>query len=236
MTIRTSLHLRLLAAVACVLLVSVASFAVSARALPLTAASFQAPVANQDATSLGNDAVIGWQFTTNADISVTRLGYYGHFGHLNNPHDVGIFDNAGTLLGSGIIPSGGGPLTNQFKYVDLASPISLLAHQTFQIGALSLSNSDVFAVRADNNNFTVDPLLTYVRPLWKINVNTLQNPNEIPPGEPSFGTKGLFGPNFQFEATAAVPEPAAAVLLVIGLLVLAGSCWLPRRGKRQQLG
>lgn len=33
-----------------------------------------------------------------------------------------------------------------------------------------------------------------------------------------------------------VPEPAAAVLLAIGLLVLAGSRWLPSRGARQQLG
>jgi hypothetical protein len=34
----------------------------------------------------------------------------------------------------------------------------------------------------------------------------------------------------------AVPEPAAEVLLAIGLLALAGSRWLPRRGERQQLG
>ena len=33
-----------------------------------------------------------------------------------------------------------------------------------------------------------------------------------------------------------VPEPAAAVLLAIGLLVLAGSRWLPSRRERQQLG
>jgi len=33
-----------------------------------------------------------------------------------------------------------------------------------------------------------------------------------------------------------VPEPAAAVLLAIGLLALACSRWLPGRGDRQQLG
>lgn len=34
----------------------------------------------------------------------------------------------------------------------------------------------------------------------------------------------------------AVPEPAAIILLATGLLVLAGSRWLPRRGAWQQLG
>ena len=38
------------------------------------------------------------------------------------------------------------------------------------------------------------------------------------------------------EASGNVPEPAAAVLLTTGLLVLAGSRWLPVRGARQQLG
>lgn len=33
-----------------------------------------------------------------------------------------------------------------------------------------------------------------------------------------------------------VPEPSALLLLAIGLLALAGSRWLPRRGVRQQLG
>lgn len=33
-----------------------------------------------------------------------------------------------------------------------------------------------------------------------------------------------------------VPEPASAILLAAGLLVLAGLRWLPRRGEQQQLG
>jgi hypothetical protein len=40
---------------------------------------------------------------------------------------------------------------------------------------------------------------------------------------------------FKLEQSGQVPEPAAAVLLAIGLLVLAGSRWLPVRRERQQL-
>jgi hypothetical protein len=38
------------------------------------------------------------------------------------------------------------------------------------------------------------------------------------------------------EVGGAVPEPAVSILLAIGLLVLAGSRWLPGRRERQQLG
>lgn len=53
---------------------------------------------------------------------------------------------------------------------------------------------------------------------------------------PGAGDGPVRGPGTISVVSAQVPEPAAAVLLAISLLALAGSRWLPRQSERQQLG
>lgn len=153
-------------------------------------------------TTSGNDDTIGWEFTTNTAVTVTRLGFFdsGQDGLLT-PHDVGIFDNSGTLLRSAIVPSGiAGPLINQFRYVAIA-PLALAAGSTFRIGAYlpassgGLGADDLFVQVTVP---TTDPAITYQTGRFAGNTGGLAFPTT------SLGSARFIGPNF--EILAAEPQ------------------------------
>ena len=92
---------------------------------------------------------VGITFNVGAfDLLVTALGFYdgpdsatansnSTFGDgLFESHQVGIFDSSNTLLTVGVtIPSGtGATLLNDFRYVTLGTPLTLLAGQTYTTG------------------------------------------------------------------------------------------------------
>jgi hypothetical protein len=180
------------------------------------------------------DAVIGWEFTTNTEITVTKLGWFdftfaplGGQPGLDLAHTVGIFTPGGQLLVSGTVSAGtaspaeGPPVTNTagqetgvFRYVPVA-PTALSAGQTYIIAGTSPSAFlDAFALGFPLSDLTTDPALTFVRGrLSPGSTATLR----LPDVDPAPNGRN-FGPNFQFVGGAqVVPEPS-----VLGLALFAG--------------
>ena len=166
-----------------------------------------------DATSVPN-FVHGWQFTTNADISVTALGFFDDAQNgLTEAHDVGIFSAAGTLLASATVPSGvAAPLVNQFRYVAIA-PLLLTSGQTFRIGAVYNSGADLLVITA--TGLAVDPAITKSPLRFVINSATLADPTQTSAGN------GSFGPNFDFVlAATGAPEINGLSSVALGFTCL----------------
>jgi len=72
---------------------------------PAAAASFTAVDFSAPTTNLPNGAwSLGFQFTTEKTVNVTALGFYDDLQDgLTQSHEVGIFDDIGTLLVKGIV-------------------------------------------------------------------------------------------------------------------------------------
>ncbi len=141
-----------------------------------------------------NPATIGWTFTLGSDITVTSLGLYdsGEDG-LANAHDIGIWNNSGTLLTSTTIPSGTSATLNAgYRYVSI-TPVVLSAGQTYVVGA--------FYPVGSGDKFIYNSSQTYASPI------TFGQSRQTalfgsPPSSLSFPglhaslDQGLFGPNF----------------------------------------
>ena len=89
--------------------------------------------------------MVGWSFTTDADVSVTALGVAdlpngGGFvpsDGLADAHPVGIWNAAQQLVAYANVPAGtAAALVHNFRYVALPTPVTLGAGQTYVIGAL----------------------------------------------------------------------------------------------------
>ena len=174
------------------------------------------------AITVPNNVNIGWAFTVNSPLSVTSLGVFdsGQDG-LTNAYQVGIFSNVGgTLLAATTVLAGtADPLTNQFRYANLTTPLGLRPGQAYVIGMLDLAHSTDDQVENATGFFT-DPNVNYVEPRALQN-NAFRDPTVVQGAL----SPGLFGPNFQ--SVLALPEPGGAVLL----LGLAGAIFLSRKRK-----
>lgn len=153
---------------------------------------------------------LGFQFSTNSAITVTSLGVFdSDQDGLNEQHPIGLWDDAGTLLASAIVPDGSsGMLVNQFRYVSIA-PILLNSGGVYRIGALD-NGVDPLIGPGAATDFVTDMAISFLGNSF-IMGGTLTDP-------PLGGTNpAFFGPNFLFR-TAAVPAPGVLGLLGTGLL------------------
>jgi len=160
----------------------------------------------------GPTITLGYSFTVNsAQINVTDLGFLDtNLDGLASNHLIGIWDTSQNLLASATIAAGtAAPLIGNFRYVSLASPLSLTAGQ-YIIGAQM--NGESYVQDATINNLS--PSVTFGNAQRATSVGFIY-PNFVDVTD----NAGYFGPNLQFNA---VPIPAAVWLFGSGLIGLIG--------------
>jgi hypothetical protein len=179
-------------------------------------------------TSAGS-FIMGWQFTVNAgaSINVSALGFFDNNNDgLVQAHTVGIYNSVGTLLTSGVVPTGtSGTLFNGYRYTSI-SPLLLAAGLSYTIASTNSTNSETWAYGGPGltgfaTNFITVPLNSAVD--FSNGGAILAFPTNKP--NPPTGYRFYGGPNFQIGSTipSGVPEPGSVAMLLgtatTGLLV-----------------
>lgn len=186
-----------------------------------SAASIATPVITFDEASgtsgTNSNQSVGWQFDVLSPISVTGLGWYdqGQDG-LGVAHEVGIWDSAGVLLASAIVPAGTtGTLDGVYRKV-LISTLNLGVGTGYIVGGLNSSNSGDRL--ATNVTQVVDSSIRYIDATFSGVNGIFERPTNF-----STATTGFYGPMFFIEDTASVPAPATLALFGLGLTGLGWS-------------
>jgi len=156
-------------------------------------------------------------FTVNQNITVTAVGFYDSTGTgLQDPHDVGIFDSSGNLLGDASVPSGTtGTLIGDFRYENLATSLNLSAGSTYTLAGLVLKNTDD-AGYTSPGGVNIDPALSVSSdPAVYVFAG---GPTVAWPTNPGVSATFYVGPNFEFNdttRTTSTPDSASWTVLLI---------------------
>lgn len=182
----------------------------------------------QDTTGqgLGNGPfTLGFAFIPTVNMDVTAIGIFDdNQDGLVDSYVAGIFDSAGSLLGSTVISNGTvDPLTNQFRYASM-TPVSLIAGNTYEIGAVYHDSNDPLIFPGAATGFATDPNITFVENRY-IAGGSLVAPMNTAGTDPAY-----FGPNFMFTSSA-VPEPGTVAL---GLMLAGSSLGLITRRRNRK--
>jgi hypothetical protein len=173
----------------------------------------------------GFTRLIGWEFSTTSDVQVTALGWFDwNADGLARDHEVGLWrTDTQTLVASLVVPAGtGATLDGHFRWVDLATPLSLQAGTSYRIAGLDIGAGgdphvwDVdIGLGAHVNGMTVNSALQLGAPGTAL--GGLAAGFAFPTVTTGGQRAALLGPNLAL----AVPEPSSAALLLGGALMLA---------------
>jgi hypothetical protein len=152
----------------------------------------------------------GWNFTANANVSVSGLGYYAdpNNGFVDS-NEVALYSSTGVLLASATV-SNIYALTGHFRYVTIA-PVNLIAGETYQIDGVSHGDNYTW----DDAGFSTDPSITYLSNSW-----TSSTVDAFQTNTQTDSDHGFHGPNLFLGApvfTGNVPEPTSLSLMLLGL-------------------
>ncbi|HEY4283411.1 MAG TPA: DUF4082 domain-containing protein [Chthoniobacterales bacterium] len=167
-----------------------------------------------DNTGVG--VIAGFDFTVDQTLLVTALGMWDQSQNgFTNSHHVGLWDSTGNLLAQvQISPGTVDSLSGAFRYVSLATPVTLNAGMTYILGATYINfDLDRLILNKDGKQAIFDPLIMAGNFRQTVGVANLVAPTVVQSGS------GV-GPNAQF---IAVPEAGPGVLLfavVLGALFL----------------
>jgi hypothetical protein len=173
----------------------------------------------------------GWEFTPSENIQVTALGTWtGSSDNLPAGTEVGLFaNNGGELLASVSITSANSFLDNQFQYVDLTTPATLTANEAYTVIAYFPGNTVTPEYyNSSSSSFTASSVLgdIHFTNSYLNNGQGLTYLGTLPGGPADYVQ---FGPNFQFEAAAAAPEPGTLTIVGISIAGMAGYGWRRKR-------
>jgi hypothetical protein len=169
----------------------------------------------------GASFTAGYTFTVGSPILITALGVWDSSPGtpLDRPHPVGVWNAGGTLLASNTVLTNS-PLTNDFRFIALSTPLPVTPGQTYTIGAFYPNTGTDAAtdqpLRSNATGFVQAPGVAFGQEEFVFNNAGLSQPTNSVPA-PGFAD---FGPNFEF---AAIPEPpmlllfGAAALFVLGI-------------------
>ncbi|HVZ61958.1 MAG TPA: hypothetical protein VG892_14335 [Terriglobales bacterium] len=181
-------------------------------------------------TATDNPLSLGFQFTTNVIMTVSRLGYYDDGGDgLLTSHQVGIFDAGGNLVVSATVSAGtADPLVGHFRYVDI-TPTVLWAISRYTIAATSGGPSDPWAYgsSATISGLTFDPAINVAPTAGRF---IYQDDEALHYPTDSFTYMVYAGPSFELDLIP-LPEPGTFVLLGSVFLV----CLLSRSRRFRRL-
>jgi hypothetical protein len=164
---------------------------------------------------------VGWQFNVLTSLTVTDLEWYDPTRNgLSTEHMVGIWDSAGALLTSALIPAGAAAgLDGMFRFV-LVTPVVLPVGNGFVVGGENFAaNTDRLACGSGGScdgllAQTLDPRLSFVNATFSLIGTGFTDPTNF-----SGAHEGFYGPSF---SASAVPEPSSLLLLGSAALGLAG--------------
>jgi len=169
----------------------------------------------------GASFTAGYTFTVDSPILITALGVWDTSPGtpLGRPHPVGVWNAGGTLLASNTVLTNS-PLTNDFRFVALSTPLPVTPGQTYTIGAFYPNTGTDAAtdqpLQSSATGFVQAPGMAFGQDEFVFNNAGLS--------QPTFNAVlgfADFGPNFEF---AAIPEPpmllpfGAAGLIVLSIL------------------
>jgi len=187
-----------------------------------------------------NFNTIGWRFGLTTDISVTSLGVLNGVFSTGNAqagvsHEVGIYSEATQqLLAYAVVTNGAAGSTEQWRWTDLSTPVTLTAGNVYRIA--TYANGDKWFFNTTNYSTSAEVLVgTALAPgalpsanpgsrvaAYAPGTNVLQYPSDVSIWTVNDIDDGLFGANFQYTV---VPEPSSVALAAFagfGLLILAG--------------
>lgn len=153
-----------------------------------------------------SNETVGWVFDTSAQINVTALAWNASIAG-NSSRSVGIWNTAGALLASVIVPAGA-PNDGIWRFAAI-TPLTLTAGNRYFIGGQDTdADSDSYVTSV--SNLVLAPQLTFIGSA----VSPAGSGFAFPSSINNTTTGGRFGPSFQFNA--AVPEPASWALMIVG--------------------
>jgi hypothetical protein len=170
---------------------------------------------------------LGFTFTANSTFNVNELGWFDATGNgFQTPHTVGIFDTNKNLLASTTLAAGtGDPLIDSFRYQAI-TPITLQAGSTYMLAGITGGPLDAYTVNDFVTNFAVNPTFT-------VDCNAAlytYSPTLVYPEThyQDHDYRVYIGPNLEGDSVCTAPEPAALLLLSVGVLIL----FVARRARR----
>ncbi len=166
--------------------------------------------------SLGNASVVGtqgFQFTVGSEsVLLTQLGHWDHnLDGLNVSHEVGIWEDNGTLVASATVSAGTvASLVDAWRMVSI-TPVILSGNTTYRIG--SQTNGDNYAFTS-SSGISFGPLnsgiASYDSPAFLFTTPGLNFPNNFSSND---------RPNANGFITT-IPEPTSGLLMgLVGLLI-----------------
>lgn len=141
--------------------------------------------------------VVGYRFSVANPLQVSDLGVWNADTNASGPgltsaHDVGIWDSSQTLLASVTVDPGTGTPVGDWTYASI-TPVVLNPGETYTIGAIYYSLTDLDSYVSSASSMTTDPDVTFVESVYPAAA-------ELGFVFPALSSTsfGRFGPNFLF--------------------------------------